>query len=166
MRLHSRATNYATFISYDWERDSWVSNSLVSGPNGSTALLKKPFSDKIAAHWVEWLWNRRVEYSTIHSSIRSFVRTPHSFAKLRTARTARGLRTRSFVRSLTHSLTRELMGKRFMLMNWMRRFHAVSTHCALKSIYEEIDDKLRTTPPKRRNRQGANPPLFNNSPIN
>ena len=40
---------------------------------------------------------------------------------------------RSFVFSLAHSLTAELMGKIFMSMNSMRRFHTVSTHCAPSS---------------------------------
>ena len=38
---------------------------------------------------------------------------------------------RSFVRSLALSLSPELLGKRFMAMEWMRRFHIISTHCAM-----------------------------------
>ena len=36
---------------------------------------------------------------------------------------------RSLVSSLAHPLARELIGKRFLSKNFMRRFHAVSTHC-------------------------------------
>ena len=36
---------------------------------------------------------------------------------------------RSFVCSLAHSITPELMGKWFMSMNWMRRFHIIWTNC-------------------------------------
>ena len=38
---------------------------------------------------------------------------------------------RSFVCSLAQLLGSELMGKRFLSMEWMRPFHIISTHCAL-----------------------------------
>ena len=57
-----------------------------------------------SAQWLEWLWNRRLLQS----------RAPLC----------------SFVRSLAHSLTPELMGKWSMFMNWPRRCHTLWTHCA------------------------------------
>ena len=36
----------------------------------------------------------------------------------------------SLIRSLAHSPASKLMGKRFMSLRWMRRFHTVSTHSA------------------------------------
>ena len=36
---------------------------------------------------------------------------------------------RSLARSLAHSLTPELIWKRYMSMNWTRRFRTFSTHC-------------------------------------
>ena len=43
--------------------------------------------------------------------------------------------------SLAHSLAPELMGKRFMSMNWMRQFHTVSDHCA--SVGPSIRPSIR-----------------------
>ena len=36
---------------------------------------------------------------------------------------------RTLIRSLAHSLTSKLMGKRFSSMNWICQFQAVLTHC-------------------------------------
>ena len=60
------------------------------------------------AHWVEWLWNRRVQYWAIHSSVRSFTRTAHSFVFY--ALLASLARSTALLRSLAHSLAPELMG--------------------------------------------------------
>ena len=70
-----------------------------------------------------------------HSLVRSLVHSHRSLIRLlRTARFADALRCAlSFARSVAHSLTTELMGKRFMFTHWMCRFHAISTHCALLS---------------------------------
>ena len=38
---------------------------------------------------------------------------------------------RSFVRSLAHSLAPKLMGKKFLSIERMRRFHTISTHSAI-----------------------------------
>ena len=51
------------------------------------------------------IWNQRVENWAIRSAVLS--------------------------RSLAHSLAPEIMGKRFMTMNWMRRFHIILTRSAL-----------------------------------
>ena len=84
------------------------------------------------ALWIEWLWYRFVEYGAILSSVRSLARSlaalTHSLTPQCSLRSRASLR--SFVRSLTHSLTPALMGKRFLSMNWMRRFHIIWTHCA------------------------------------
>ena len=61
---------------------------------------------------------RALSYSLVRSLVRA-LRCAHSLAPLR-----------SFARSLAHSLALELMGKRFLSMNWMRRFYATSTHSA------------------------------------
>ena len=53
--------------------------------------------NEIRTWWVEWLWNRRVEYWAISSSVRSFARTAHSFAR------SALLAFYSFARSLTHA---------------------------------------------------------------
>ena len=50
--------------------------------------------------------------------------TPHCSLRSRAS-------LRSSDRSLYHSLTPELMGKRFISMNQLRRFLTVSTHCGL-----------------------------------
>ena len=67
-----------------------------------------------------------------HSLVRSLIRPHRSLiCLLRTARFAHALHcAHSFVRSLARSLAPELMGKSFLFMNWMRRFHAVLTHSA------------------------------------
>ena len=63
----------------------------------------------------------------------SLARSHRSLIRLlRTARFARALHCAlSFARSLTHSLTPELMGKWFMSTKSVRRFHTISTHCAV-----------------------------------
>ena len=40
--------------------------------------------------------------------------------------------SQTLLHSLAHSLVPTLMGKRFMSINWMRRFYKVSTHCVLE----------------------------------
>ena len=73
------------------------------------------------------------------SLLHSLVRSHHSLIRLlRTARFARALCcAHSFARSLTHSLTPELMGIGKVVYELMRRFHSVSTHCAiLKNLLE------------------------------
>ena len=80
---------------------------------GSRALLRKenpPLQTyrryyMKSLHWGESLWNRRVAYLAICSSVHSF------------ARTARALRC---AHSFARSLTLELMGKRFLYMKWAR----------------------------------------------
>ena len=69
-----------------------------------------------------------------HSLIRSLVHSHRTFIHfLRTARFAPALRcAHSFICSLAHSLAPELMEKRFLSMNKMRRFPAVSTHYGLR----------------------------------
>ena len=86
--------------------------------------LPRSTSPCTSAQWVDWLWNRRVEYWAIRSSVPSFARTAHSFAC--------SALIASSARSAQHSLTPELMGKRLMSMHWTRRFHTDSTHCAVK----------------------------------
>ena len=44
---------------------------------------------------------------------------------------------RSFARSLVHSLAPELMGQKFLSLNWTRRFHSVSSHCAMRTKRKE-----------------------------
>ena len=83
---------------------------------------QSPISRWASAQWEEWPWNRREEYWAIRSSA-------HSFAI--SALLASLARFAALIRSLARSLTPELMGKSFVFMNWMRRFHKVSTHCAL-----------------------------------
>ena len=43
-------------------------------------LQAKNYKFNPTPHWVGWLWNRRIEYKAIRSSVRSFARTAHSFA--------------------------------------------------------------------------------------
>ena len=74
------------------------------------------------ARWVEWLWNRRV---LGHSLVRLLVRSHRSLIRL--ICTARALHYGSFVRSLTRSQ----VGKKFLSMKLMRRFHKVLTHCGM-----------------------------------
>ena len=60
----------------------------------------------LAARWVEWLWNRRIEYWAFHSSARFFTRTAHSFAfsALLASLARSAALIRSFTRSPIHSL--------------------------------------------------------------
>ena len=63
-------------------------------------------------------------------------RTAHLFASSHCLLRSRAP-LRSFVRSLAPSLAPELMEKRFLSMNWMRRFHefhTLSTHNALTHL--------------------------------
>ena len=60
---------------------------------------------------------------------RSLAPLTHSLAAHCSLRSRAPLR--SFVCSLAHSLTPELMGKWFLSKNLMRQFHTVSAHCAL-----------------------------------
>ena len=53
---------------------------------------------------------------------------------------------RLFVRSLAHPLTPELMGKGFMSMNGMRRFHTVSAHYALCMCFHLFDSSKGSHP--------------------
>ena len=64
------------------------------------------------AHWLERLWNRRVSYWAIRSSVCSFAHTTHSIAcsALPTSLAC----SAALIRSLARSLTPELMGKQFM----------------------------------------------------
>ena len=55
------------------------------------------------AHWVERLWNRRVEYWAIRSSVCSITRTAHSFAC--SALLASLARSAALIRSLARSLS-------------------------------------------------------------
>ena len=67
-----------------------------------------------------------------HSLLCSLVRSHRSLiCLLRPARFARALRC---AHSLARLLTPELLGKQFMSMNRMRRFHAVSTHYAVDVV--------------------------------
>ena len=66
------------------------------------------------ALWLEWLWNRRVEYWAIYSSVCSFARTAHSFAC--SALLALLARSAAFLRSHAHSLAPELMDNSFCLL--------------------------------------------------
>ena len=68
-------------------------------------------------------WKKVYEIDTICSSAHLFPRTDHLFACLHCLLC-------SCTHSFTCSLTQELMGKGFMSMNWMHRFHALSTHSA------------------------------------
>ena len=60
-----------------------------------------------SAQWVEWLWNRRVEYWVIRSSVCSFARTAHSFAwsALLASLARSAALIHLFARSFTHSLS-------------------------------------------------------------
>ena len=51
--------------------------------------------------------------------------------------------SRAPLRSFAHSLASELMGKRFMSMNLMRRFHTISTHCA--SVHRSVRNAISQT---------------------
>ena len=84
-----------------------------------------------------------------HSLIRSFPRLHRKLiCLLCTACCARALRcARSCARSLAHSLALELMGKSFMSMNWMRRFHTIATHCA--SVHMPVRNAYSQTRARR-----------------
>ena len=71
--------------------------------------------------WVQWLWNRRVEYWAICLLTHSLIPLTHSLALHCSLRSPAPLR----------SLTPEHLGKRIMSMNWMRRFYTVSAHSAM-----------------------------------
>ena len=66
------------------------------------------------------------DYAIEALSTGPFAITAHSFA----CSVLLASLARSFVRSPARSLTPDLMGKRFMFMNYMRRFHDISTQCA------------------------------------
>ena len=55
-------------------------------PTASSSHFRKWWISLINARWVEWLWNRRVEYWAIRSSVRSFARTAHSLTHSRAHR--------------------------------------------------------------------------------
>ena len=76
-----------------------------------------------SSQWVGWLCNRHLEYRALHSSVRSFARTAHSFAC--SALLASLPRFSVLIHLIAHSLTPELMGKRFLSLEWTRRFHTI-----------------------------------------
>ena len=75
-----------------------------------------------------------------HSLLRSLVRSHRSLIPHYSLRSAA---LRSFVRSFAHSFTPELMGKRFLPVKQMRRFHTLSTHCASFSLNQSRDGSDR-----------------------
>ena len=70
--------------------------------------MSRLFQQRGDVHWVEWLWNPRVEYWAIRSPVPSFARTAHSFAcsALLASLARPAALTRSLARSLRSSWER------------------------------------------------------------
>ena len=87
---------------------SWSPDQSLGSPGNHRVLgAGDDDDDDYDARWVKWLWNRRVEYWAICSSVCSHRSLIHL---LRTAPLRSRAPLRSFLRSLAHSLTLELMG--------------------------------------------------------
>ena len=104
--------------------------SLAFSEGSSDPRLRIILDRKIAAQWVGWLWNRRVEYRAICSSVRLFARTAHSFTcSALLASLVRSAALRRLVPLLAHSLPPELVGQWNIFVQFSRCSESLCDVC-------------------------------------